>query len=121
MNRDRKEARQSQSLFPARPKKSRTAVCKLIEEIAAVCEPDHKTARTAASVELPHALWFAEPRMFGGQFRPYVLFGAEDFRHRRRPSGPVIVLEQRAPLTVGEGQSLSLRNVGQQRGAHQRR
>jgi hypothetical protein len=38
---------------------------KLIEEIADVCEPDHKTASCTASVELPNALlvrWTANVR-----------------------------------------------------------
>ena len=65
MNPDRKETWRPQILFRARPKNPEGLHAKLIEEIADVCEPDHKTASCTASVELPHALlvrWTANVR-----------------------------------------------------------
>jgi hypothetical protein len=74
MNRERKETWQSQSLFRARPENPEGLHAKLIEEIADVSEPDHKTGSCTVSVGLPQRFWFAGPRMFGGQFRPCVSF-----------------------------------------------
>jgi hypothetical protein len=74
MNRERKETWQSQSLFRARPENPEGLHAKLIEEIADVREPDHKTGSCTVSVGLPHALlvrWTANVR---GPISPCVSF-----------------------------------------------